>query len=54
MSEEEDYVFSFRAICSYLNVDANRVLMINGLELPIEDSEANGKVKQEKDCMRSA
>lgn len=39
LSPEEDYIFSFRAICDYLNVDADRILVITGLSgYSVEDS----------------
>ena len=31
LSPDEEYIFSFRAICSFLNVDPQRVLMVAGL-----------------------
>ena len=31
MSVEEDYVFSFRSICSFLNIDPSKVLQCMGL-----------------------
>ena len=31
LSAEEDYVFSFRSICSYLNVDPESILIVAGL-----------------------
>ncbi len=37
LSPEEDYIFSFRAICDYLNVDAERILVITGLSEPTDD-----------------
>lgn len=32
MSEEEDYIFSFKTICSYLSIDPEKVLIFAGLE----------------------
>lgn len=32
MNEEEDYIFSFRTICSYLSIDPKRVLVFAGIE----------------------
>ena len=32
LSGEDDYVFSFRAICDYLNIDPKRILYVTGLE----------------------
>ena len=32
LSPEEDYVFSFRAICDFLNVDPQKVLVVSGLK----------------------
>lgn len=29
---DEDYVFSFRSVCSYLNVDADKILYVTGLK----------------------
>jgi hypothetical protein len=34
LSEENDYLFSFRSICSYLQVDPERVLIVTGLRRP--------------------
>jgi hypothetical protein len=34
LSPEDDYIFSFRAICSYLSVDPKRVLTVAGLRRP--------------------
>lgn len=31
LSPEEDYVFSFRAICDFLNVDPQKVLLVSGV-----------------------
>lgn len=32
LSKEDDYIFSFRAICSYLKVDPRNILILVGLE----------------------
>lgn len=32
LSDEEDYIFSFRSICSFLEVDPQRVLVVIGLD----------------------
>ena len=32
LSNEDDYVFSFRSICDYLNIDPTRILYITGLQ----------------------
>ncbi len=39
MDEDEEYVFSFRSICDFLNVDPSRVLTVTGLNL--QDLEAS-------------
>lgn len=31
LSKEEDYLFSFNAICDYLNVDPKRILIVTGV-----------------------
>ena len=31
LSEEDDYVFSFKAICDFLNLDPHQVLILTGL-----------------------
>ena len=31
LSSEEDYIFSFRAVCSYLELDERRILKVAGL-----------------------
>jgi hypothetical protein len=31
-SSEDDYVFAFRSVCQYLNVDPHHILMLVGLE----------------------
>lgn len=41
LSPEEDYLFSFRSICSYLDIDARRVLKITGLLNLKEPARAN-------------
>lgn len=32
LSKEEDYIFSFQAVCSYLNINPKAVLILVGLE----------------------
>ena len=36
LSREEDYIFSFRSICTYLNIDADRILTVSGITPPEE------------------
>jgi hypothetical protein len=43
LSPEEDYIFSFRSICSYLNVDPSVVLQVVGLDTVFEHSIRNYK-----------
>ncbi|RMG43617.1 MAG: hypothetical protein D6719_03515 [Candidatus Dadabacteria bacterium] len=50
LSEEDDYIFSFKSICSYLNVDPEIILMVAGLRgnpydnaPPIKPSEITNK-----------
>jgi len=31
LSPEEDYIFSFRSVCNYLDIDAKRILRVTGL-----------------------
>lgn len=31
LSEDEEYIFSFNSVCSYLNIDPDRVLLATGL-----------------------
>ena len=31
LSTDESYIFSFRTICDFLNVDPNKILMVSGL-----------------------
>ena len=31
LSEEDDYIFSFRSICFFLNVDPSKILVLTGL-----------------------
>lgn len=40
LSSDEDYIFSFRGICSYLDIDPGKVLMIAGL--PKSQNGSNG------------
>ena len=40
LSPEEDYLFSFRSICSFLDVDADKVLRVIGLRKPDTHDEA--------------
>lgn len=32
LSSEDDYLFSFRSICAYLDVDPKRILTVTGLD----------------------
>ncbi|MCB0352726.1 MAG: hypothetical protein KDD64_04350 [Bdellovibrionales bacterium] len=32
LSEEDDYIFSFRAVCNFLDVDPERILVVTGLK----------------------
>ena len=32
LSREDDYIFSFQAVCSYLNIDPRNILVLVGLE----------------------
>lgn len=32
LSREEDYIFSFHSVCSFLNVNPHHILIITGLE----------------------
>jgi len=32
LSKEDDYIFSFQAICSYLNIDPKNILILVGIE----------------------
>jgi hypothetical protein len=32
LSREDDYLFSFQAVCSYLNIDPKNILVLVGLE----------------------
>ncbi|NDC37864.1 MAG: hypothetical protein EBZ48_07400 [Proteobacteria bacterium] len=32
LSTEEDYLFSFRSVCNFLNVDPRRILRVTGLQ----------------------
>lgn len=32
LSKEDDYIFSFQAVCSYLNVNPHHILILVGLE----------------------
>lgn len=34
LSGEDDYIFSFQAVCSYLNIDPQNILVLVGLERP--------------------
>jgi len=34
LSPEDDYIFSFNAVCDYLNIDPDRILMVTGLQDP--------------------
>lgn len=38
LSDEDDYIFSFRSVCSYLEVDADEVLRWAGVK-DLQDSE---------------
>jgi hypothetical protein len=32
LDTDEEYIFSFRSICDYLSVDANKILMVTGIK----------------------
>jgi hypothetical protein len=32
LSKEDDYIFSFQAVCSYLNIDPKNILILVGLQ----------------------
>lgn len=32
LSKEDDYIFSFQAVCSYLNIDPRNILILVGLQ----------------------
>ena len=32
LDPDEEYIFSFRSICDYLSVDANKILMVTGIK----------------------
>lgn len=32
LSKEDDYIFSFQAVCSYLNIDPRNILILVGIE----------------------
>jgi hypothetical protein len=34
LSREDDYIFSFQAVCSYLNINPKSILVLVGLEQP--------------------
>jgi hypothetical protein len=34
LSKEDDYIFSFQAICSYLHIEPRNILVLVGLEKP--------------------
>jgi hypothetical protein len=49
LSKEDDYIFSFRAICSYLNIDPKNILILVGIEPnPRKTSEPDGTEVQDQ------
>ena len=34
LSKEDDYIFSFQAVCSYLNINPHHIMVLVGLEEP--------------------
>lgn len=50
LSQEDDYVFSFNAVCSYLNVDPDKVLTVTGLSKPKGVEKAIG---EDREILRS-
>lgn len=44
LSKEDDYIFSFQAVCSYLNINPHHIMVLVGLEEPIRplDSQRSG------------
>lgn len=35
LSKEDDYIFSFQAVCSYLNINPHHIMVLVGLEEPL-------------------
>ena len=45
LSPEDDYLFSFNSICSYLGVDPKRILLVTGLQPQVSDNFASSTGK---------
>ena len=43
LSKEDDYIFSFQAVCSYLNIDPKNILILVGLQ---QDPRKKGEPSQ--------
>jgi hypothetical protein len=46
LSREEDYLFSFQSVCSYLNINPRHILILVGLDETIPSPLAAGGVRQ--------
>jgi hypothetical protein len=44
LSKEDDYIFSFQAICSYLHINPHHILILVGLEKGPEKRSAQAEV----------
>jgi hypothetical protein len=42
LSKEDDYIFSFQAVCSYLNINPNNILVLVGLQDPPKGKRLKG------------
>ena len=48
LSKEDDYIFSFQAICSYLNINPGNILVLVGLQAPPMNRKGNQKSDSEQ------
>jgi hypothetical protein len=48
LSKEDDYIFSFQAVCSYLNINPRAVLVLVGLEAAKKTEKATAAEPQDK------
>jgi hypothetical protein len=42
LSKEDDYIFSFQAVCSYLNINPNNILVLVGLQPAPKKKQSEG------------
>jgi hypothetical protein len=54
LSREDDYIFSFQAICSYLNIEPRNILVLVGLEKNPKDTSQPSKDGSSSELVQSS